>query len=192
MDVQPVTLEGRAVRLEPLALHHAEALARITVPEIFTFYTYAPQYSPEGLRKLIEFHLNSDRIAFAKIDKQTNQAVGVTTYLEINRQFRHLEIGHTWIGIAYQGTLINPESKYLLLRHAFETLGAIRVQLKTAGTNLRSQRAIEKLGAQKEGVMRKHRILHTGEIDDSILYSILDDEWLEVKTRLEARLGYIP
>ncbi|MCL4878677.1 MAG: GNAT family N-acetyltransferase [Anaerolineae bacterium] len=192
MNIQPITLEGRIVRLEPLALHHAEDLAQVAAPEIFTAYTYAPEYTPDGLRKLIEFHLNSDRIAFAKILRETNQAVGVTTYLEINHQFRHLEIGHTWIGKAYQGTQVNPESKYLLLRHAFEFLGTIRVQFKTAGTNFRSQRAIEKLGAKKEGVLRKHRILYTGEIDDSILYSILDDEWPAVKAGLETRLGYRP
>lgn len=190
MDVKPITLEGRVVRVEPLALIHAEDLVEIVTPEIFRAYTYAPEYTAEGLRKLIEFHINSDRVPFAIVYKETGKAVGVTTYLDINRQFRGLEIGHTWMGREVQGTQVNPECKYLLLRHAFEMLGAIRVQFKTAGTNLQSQRAIEKLGAKKEGVMRKHRILHTGEVDDSVLYSILDEEWPQVKARLEERLGY--
>lgn len=192
MDVKPVTLEGRVVRVEPLALHHAEDLAEIVHEDIFRCYTYIPEFSVDGLRKLIEFHLNSDRVAFAMIDKESGKAVGVTTYLEIIPAFRGLEIGHTWIGKHFQGTKVNPECKYLLLRHAFETLGAIRVQLKTAGTNTHSQRAIEKLGAKKEGVMRHHRILHTGQIDDSVLYSILVEEWPSVKSKLEERLGFIP
>ncbi len=112
--------------------------------------------------------------------------------MDVRPAHRGLEIGYTWIARAYQGTRVNPECKYLLLRHAFEKLGAIRVQLKTDGRNLQSQHAIEKLGAVKEGVLRKHLILPDGYVRDTVMYSITDSEWPHVKSRLEARLGYIP
>jgi RimJ/RimL family protein N-acetyltransferase len=103
---------------------------------------------------------------------------------------RSLEIGGTWYGLDYQGTAVNPECKYLLLKHAFESLGCIRVQLKTDARNPRSQRAIEKLGAVREGTLRSHMITSDGYVRDSVFYSILDREWYQVKAKLERRLGY--
>jgi RimJ/RimL family protein N-acetyltransferase len=108
--------------------------------------------------------------------------------LNIDLEDRSLEIGGTWYGLDYQGTLVNTECKYLLLKHAFETLGCIRVWLKTDARNLRSQRAIEKLGAIREGVLRNHMLLPDGYIRDSVVYSILPNEWPEVKTQLKTRL----
>jgi len=112
--------------------------------------------------------------------------------MDIRPEHHGLEIGATWIGKAYQGTSVNPENKYMLLRQAFERLGAIRVQLKTDGRNLQSQAAIAKLGAKHEGVLRKHVLLPDGYERDTVMYSITDDEWPAVKAALEERLGYVP
>jgi RimJ/RimL family protein N-acetyltransferase len=119
----------------------------------------------------------------------TGEPVGVSGYLEIRPEHRGIEVGRTWIGKANQGTRVNPESKHLLLRHAFETLGAIRVQLKTDLRNVQSQRAVEKLGAVREGVLRRYQIRSNGVIRDTVVYSILSEEWPEVRARLEARLA---
>ena len=113
------------------------------------------------------------------------RVVGSTSYLNISRGDRGLEIGSTWLGRPWQRTGINTEAKYLLLRHAFEDLGAVRVQLKTDARNLQSQAAIERLGAVREGVLRKHMLVRDGHLRDSVMYSVTDDEWPAVKTRLE-------
>jgi RimJ/RimL family protein N-acetyltransferase len=126
------------------------------------------------------------------VRQETGQSVGVTCYMDIRPAHRGLEIGSTWIARPYQGTRVNPESKYLLLRHAFENLGAVRVQLKTDGRNRQSQAAIAKLGAQREGVLRKHLILQDGYIRDTVMFSIIAEEWPAVKAGLETRLGYAP
>jgi RimJ/RimL family protein N-acetyltransferase len=129
---------------------------------------------------------------FAIIHLETGTAIGVTTYMDIQNHNRGVEIGNTWVARPHQGTNVNPEAKYLLLRHAFDDQGALRVQLKTDRRNLQSQRAIEKLGAQHEGILRKHVVMPDGYIRDSVMYSITDDEWASVKARLESRLGYVP
>ena len=118
----------------------------------------------------------------------TERAIGATRYLNIDPGNRNLEIGGTWYGLEHQGTGVNAEAKYLLLRHAFESLGCLRVQLKTDLRNIRSQRAIERLGAVKEGLLRKHMTQPGGYVRDSLIYSIIDDEWPAVKSGLEARL----
>jgi RimJ/RimL family protein N-acetyltransferase len=105
--------------------------------------------------------------------------------LNISRRDRGLEIGSTWLGKPWQRTRINTEAKYLLLRHAFEVLGAVRVQLKTDSRNVASQRAIERLGAIREGILRKHMLSQQGFMRDSVLYSIIDDDWPTIKGRLE-------
>ena len=129
---------------------------------------------------------------FAIVARQQGGAVGVTSYLDIRPRDRALEIGFTWLAKPYQGTAINPECKYLLLRHAFEDQNAIRVQLKTDLRNVQSQGAIAKLGAVREGVLRKHMICPDGYIRDTVMYSIVADEWPQVRQRLEERLGYVP
>ncbi len=194
MDVQPVVLEGRSVRVEPLALAHSDGLWRVAEPAIFAV-TPGPMgdWNRENWDVYMRKTLAMDgRLPFAIVLKESGQPVGTTSYFDIRPAHRGLEIGYTWLAQAYQGTHINPENKYLLLRHAFETLGAIRVQLKTDKRNLRSQHAIAKLGAKLEGTLRKHSILETGYIRDTVMFSITDDEWPEVKAGLEARLGYVP
>ena len=129
-----------------------------------------------------------NEIAYAFVSKADQRAIGSTRYLNIEPAHRSLEIGWTWIGTKYQRTVVNTECKYLLLTHAFEQLGAVRVQFKTDARNEQSRRAIERLGAVKEGVLRKSHTTHSGYVRDSVYYSIIDDEWPAVKQRL---LGFL-
>ncbi len=190
MDVRPVTLTGTVVRLEPLAPEHAEDLyAAAQDPRIGRYLPSDPSGSLEAMREWIAVPLHSPdkgaQCSFAIMEKETGRAVGSTRYLNILPVDRALEIGGTWLTTRVQRTAVNTECKYLLLRHAFEDLGAIRVQLKTDSRNDISQRAIERLGAVREGVLRKHMLVQNGYIRDSVMYSILDSEWPVVKARLE-------
>ncbi len=189
MTIAPVMLAGRTVRLEPLAAHHAADLAAAAEPGIFRYHVTVPDFSPDGLRRYIDLLCSRPAtIPFAQIHLASGKAIGVTTYLDIQPMHHALEIGTTWIATAHQGTHVNPEAKYLLLRHAFERCAANRVQLKTDARNLQSQRAIEKLGAVREGVLRSHIIMPDGFVRSSMLYSIVREAWPAVKARLEARL----
>lgn len=126
---------------------------------------------------------------WATRSKADNRIIGSTRFADIQTSHRTLEIGWTWLTPAVQRTALNTECKYLLLRHAFESLGALRVQLKTDQRNETSQRAIERLGAVREGILRKHRIVRDNYQRDSVMYSITDDEWPAVKAGLEAKLS---
>ncbi len=193
--VTPVTLTGRAVRLEPLTIdRHTEGLWQAVSPDTFQYFASVPaEWTLEGFRKYLQNLLAvPDMCPFCQVEVATNKPVGVTTFMEIRPAHRGLEIGSTWIGKTHQGTTINPEAKYLLLRHAFENLKAIRLQLKTDSRNLQSQRAIEKIGAKREGVLRNHYIMPDGHYRHSVYFSVTDEEWPEVKAKLEARLGYVP
>jgi RimJ/RimL family protein N-acetyltransferase len=128
-------------------------------------------------------------LPFAVIFKQNGRAIGATRYLEIRPEHHGLEIGGTWYGVNYQRTVVNTECKYLLLRHAFETLGCIRVQFKADSRNERSIRALERIGAVREGMLRNHMILADGTIRHSVYFSIIESEWPAVKERLEAWIG---
>lgn len=190
----PVILEGRFVRLEPLDLHHAEGLYAVGQEDSVWRYLLRPKLrnleDARGFvseaRQLLE---TGTQIPFAIIERETEQVAGSTRYLDIRPADHGLEIGYTWLGVPYQRTAVNTECKYLLLRHAFETLGAVRVQLKTDARNLRSQQAIERLGAVREGVLRKHMTVWDGFIRDTVFYSILENEWPCVKARLEQLLS---
>lgn len=196
MRVEPVTLVGRIVRLEPLSEAHIPGLAEVGADERIWQYTrYAPVRNEADMRAWVLDMLERQRtqgdLPFAVIHLASGKPIGATRYMDIHPEDRNLEIGGTWYGIAYQGTGVNTESKYLLLRHAFEVLGCIRVFFKTDVRNLRSQRAIEKLGAVKEGVIRNHIILPDGTVRSSVFYSILVEEWPAVKANLEARLAML-
>jgi N-acetyltransferase len=193
MNIERVTLSGRWVRLEPLNEAHVPDLAVVGLDEeIWRHMRYGEIRTEDDLRAWVQDLLRVEKLGgdlpFAVIFAESGRAVGCTRYLNIHPEDRNLEIGGTWYGLAYQRTAVNTESKYLLLRHAFETLGCIRVNFKVDQRNERSQRAIERLGAVKEGVLRKHMILQDGFIRNSVVYSILDDEWPAVKRRLEQRL----
>lgn len=196
MQVEPVTLNGRVVRLEPLSERHAADLSLVGLDEsIWRYMLYGSIQSEHQMRAWVQDMLKRQEdgtdLPFAVIDQKIDRAIGATRYLEIRRSDRGLEVGGTWYGLAYQGTAVNPECKLLLFRHAFEVLGCIRVQLKTDLRNLRSQKAIELLGAIKEGVLRNHMVTFDGSIRHSVYYSIIDSEWPAVKARLHERLAIL-
>ncbi len=194
MEVKPVTLTGRFVRLEPLSEEHVPGLTAIGMEdEIWKYMLYGPMRNENDMRAWVRDMLNRGAqgtdLPFAVIDLATGCVAGATRYLEIRLAHRGLEIGGTWYGAAFRRTRVNTESKYLLLKHAFEQLHCIRVQLKTDSRNQRSQRAIERLGAVREGILRNHLVLLDGHIRHSIYYSILDSEWPAVKARLQEMLA---
>lgn len=176
------------MRLEPLEERHASALASAASRELFAYHFPPRELSPAGFSEQIRGFAAAPLVAFAIVAKQTGRAVGQTAFLDLQPTHRALEIGLTWVAKGWQGSEVNPESKLLLLTHAFEELGCLRVQLKTDERNLQSQRAIEKLGAVKEGVLRKHMLLPDGFQRTTVLYSITDDEWPAVQAGLLARL----
>jgi RimJ/RimL family protein N-acetyltransferase len=193
MEVKPVVLQGKYVRLEPMTESHIPALAEIGVGQPFwDFMVYGYMNSAEDMgnwvREILSRAEKGTDVPFAAIHLASGRVAGATRYMNIMPKDRGLEIGGTWYGVEYQRTVVNTECKYLLLRHAFETLDCIRVQLKTDLRNERSQKAIERIGAVKEGVLRNHMILPNGRIRHSVFYSILDSEWERVKKRLEEML----
>jgi RimJ/RimL family protein N-acetyltransferase len=192
---KPVTLIGRVARLEPLSLAHVPDL---TVagrhPEIWLYMLYGNVQTEDDMRGWVEDILDRQArggdLPFAVIHQESGRAIGATRYLDIRPEHRAVEIGGTWYTPSFQRTPVNTECKYLLMKYAFETLGCIRVQLKTDLRNERSQRAIERIGAVREGVLRNHMILPDGVYRHSVYYSILDREWPMVKERLAEKLGY--
>ncbi|NOT09738.1 MAG: GNAT family N-acetyltransferase [Gemmatimonadales bacterium] len=193
MNPTPVVLYGDAVRLEPLDHAHAGDLVEAAAdPGIWQYMGSAQPKSLAEVKAWIDAAYKlaaaGDTIPFAVIRPADDVAVGSTRFLEIRREWRTLEVGWTWYAASAQRTAVNTECKYLLLKHAFEDLGALRVQFKTDGRNVRSQRAIERIGGVKEGVLRKQRINDDGYVRDAVYYSILDDEWPAVKTHLEGML----
>jgi RimJ/RimL family protein N-acetyltransferase len=191
MNVDPVRLEGEMLVLEPLRAEHAPELFPLAEPGLFS---HTLDWPADGSREAFEAWIGRCLAAPASLDfvlrlRETGEPVGCSAYLEIRPAHRGLEIGRTWIARRWQGTRVNPESKYLLLRHAFEDLGAVRVQFKTDLNNLHSQRAIEKLGGRREGVLRRYQMRANGTFRDTVMYSITDGEWPEVRSGLEVRLG---
>ena len=194
LEVKPVVLEGRHVRLEPMTEAHISALAEIGVGQDFwDFMVYGDMKTEEDMRGWVMDILSRAKkgtdLPFVAIHLESGRVAGATRYLNIMPHDRGLEIGGTWYGLDFQRTAVNTECKYLLLKHAFETLGCIRVQLKTDSRNERSQKAIERIGAKKEGVLRNHMILPDGHIRHSVFYSVLDSEWNDVKARLKDMMG---
>jgi RimJ/RimL family protein N-acetyltransferase len=195
MEVTPVVLTGQYVRLEPMTENHIPGLAEIGVGQPFWhFMLYGEMNSVDDMRNWVMDILSraaqGTDLPFVPIHLESGRVAGATRYLNIMPKDRGLEIGGTWYGPEFQRTMVNTECKYLLLRHAFETLGCIRVQLKTDLRNERSQKAIERIGAVKEGVHRNHMILPDGHFRHSVFYSILDTEWPGVKKRLEEMLSH--
>jgi RimJ/RimL family protein N-acetyltransferase len=195
MHIWPQTLEGRFVRLEPLAEIHVPGLAAVGLDDgIWQYMLYGRMRGQDDIRRwvmdLLKRAASGTEAPFAVVDLASGQIAGATRYLDIRPEHRGLEIGGTWYGVAFQRTAVNSECKYLLLKNAFEDLGCIRVQLKTDSRNIRSQLAIERLGAAKEGTLRNHMILPDGTVRHSVYYSILDSEWPQTKAFLEGRLGY--
>lgn len=189
MNVAPVTLNGKLVRLEPLERSHLTDLTAAGKDErIWAYMRYGTIDSEEKMLVVIDDLLahqaRGTDLPFSVILQESGKAIGMTRYLNIEAHNRAVEVGGTWYGAAYQRTGVNTECKFLLLEHAFERLDCIRVQLKTDLRNERSQRAIERIGAVREGVLRDHMILPDGTVRSSVYYSILAREWPAVKTHL--------
>jgi N-acetyltransferase len=193
MEVHPVTLTGRFVRLEPLTINHISGLFDASDPSIWRYMLYGDMLDIEDMRGWVVDMLNRAEngadLPFVVIHLASGRVAGATRYLEIRPEHRGLEIGGTWYGADYQRTAVNTECKYLLLKHAFEDLGCIRVQFKADSRNEKSLKAIERIGAKREGILRNHMVLLNGSFRHSVYYSIIDNEWAEVKSRLEKMLS---
>ena len=192
--IQPVTLTGSIVRLEPLSEQHVPDLFSAgNDASIWLYMRYGTMESEADMRRWVQMLLNAQLggtdLPFAVIHLKSGRAIGCTRYLEIDRHNRALEIGGTWYGVDYQRTAVNTECKYLLLQRAFEVLDMLRVQFKADLRNLRSQKALERIGAVKEGVLRDHVILPDGYMRSSVYFSILAREWPVVKARLLDKLS---
>ena len=183
MVVSPVMLEGAYLRLEPLTSVHLAGLAEVGLDEELWRWIPTPVRTQEEMAAYIEAALGEqergESLPFAIADKTTGRAIGSTRYGNIDRTHHRVEIGWTWVAREWQRTAMNTEAKYLLLRHAFETLGCIRVELKTDSLNARSRAAI----------FRNHMITASGRIRHTVYFSIIDSEWPAAKARLEAILS---
>ena len=194
MNITPITLQGAHARLEPPAEKHlADLLAASQHDEIWEYLPFGPYKTIDEWRAAVQRWRGQTEqgisVSFVIVRRSDERAVGMTAYIDIHSKDRWLEIGGTWLMPEVWRSAINTECKYLLLWHAFETLGCVCVQLKTDGRNIRSQRAIERLGAVKEGVLRKHMLTRGGYQRDTVMYSIVDSEWYAVKARLELLEG---
>lgn len=191
MPIEPVTLSNDVVTLEPLSLSHCNDITQAIDPDVFM---YMPMRSAvvtnNQVRRYIEFQMQRDNaVVFAVIDHATGRAVGSTSYMNIRHEHYGLEIGSTWISKSSRGTKINPSMKYLMLKHAIEDLGAIRVELRTDARNMHSRAAILKLGASYEGLMRNHIIMPDGHFRETAVYTITPEQWDDVSQRLLKRIS---
>lgn len=189
LSASATELSGTRVKLVPLEEAHTKDLFKAGQhPEIWLYMPMKVE-TLEEMTKLVQGALHAKEkgteFPFVIIDQETEQIVGSTRFLDISSSNRHLEIGWTWLSPVVWRTKINTETKYLLLRYCFETLSTIRVQLKTDGRNLRSQRAIERIGAKREGTLRRHRVMYDGYVRDTVYFSIIKEEWSKVKRNLE-------
>jgi RimJ/RimL family protein N-acetyltransferase len=192
--VAPITLEGKLVRLEPLTLQRLDELIEAgRSPELWTYTRSRPLNTPEAMRTqvlgLLQAQSKGTDLPFLTVHRPNNRVAGMTRFMDIQPDNRAVEIGGTFVAPEFQRTVVNTEAKYLMLRHAFEVWECLRVQFKTDVRNTASQRAIERLGAVPEGVLRDHIILHDGTIRSSIYYSILAREWPQIKARLVEKLS---
>ena len=195
MELTPMTLTGRVARLAPLAPEHAHDLFCASRDEnIWRLLVYGSMEHEADMHALVQELLRRQErgtdLPFTVVHRESGGIIGCTRYMNYTPEDRGVEIGGTWYTPAFQRTAVNTECKYLLLRTAFERLGCLRVQFKTDLRNERSQRAIERLGAVKEGVLRNHMILPDGTVRHSVFYSVIVEEWPQVKARLEGLLGY--
>lgn len=191
----PVTLEGSVVRLEAIRREHAQLfwdVAKTDLDDIFRWIPYSMR-TPEDFRTLVDKAFaeqeRGESIVFATVERTSGRAIGSTRFMNIDRANRRVEIGSTWIAPTWQRTAVNTEAKYLMLRHAFEVWGCMRVELKTDALNQKSRNAILRIGAKEEGTLRRHLVTWTGRVRDTVYFSILDAEWPGVKAKLEERLA---
>jgi RimJ/RimL family protein N-acetyltransferase len=191
-DINPVVLEGRHVRLEPLSREHLDGIiAAGSFDEIWTWLSVRPE-GRDGFALWIDTALAAadagTELPFTTFDRASGEIIGCTRYLNIERASRRLEIGWTWITPRMQRSYVNTEAKYLQLRHCFEELGCRRVELKTDARNAKSRAAMLRIGAQFEGIARKQMLTFDGANRDNAWYAFIDDDWPAVKVRLEPML----
>lgn len=192
MQIKPVTLEGKSVRLAPLKLEYLSELYEAASDESLWLWTVNVIKRREDMLRYVETALGEAArkvsVPFVTIDRATDKIVGSTRFGNIDARNRRAEIGWTWINPQWQRTRINTEAKLLMLTHAFETWDCIRVELKTDVLNEKSRAAILRLGAKEEGIFRRHQITDAGRFRDTVYFSIIDSEWEAVKTDLKRRL----
>jgi RimJ/RimL family protein N-acetyltransferase len=190
------TLEGRIVTLEPLAERHFAGLLAVGLAPDLWRWTIDRLATEGDMRRWLDDTLQEQAdgrsIPFATVERASGRVAGSTRFGHLDPENRHVEIGWTWVAPEWQRTAVNTEAKYLMLRHAFEVWNCHRVELKTDVLNVRSRRAIERLGAREEGVLRKYQRTQGGRMRDTVLYSILDTEWPGVKSGLGRRLWQPP
>jgi RimJ/RimL family protein N-acetyltransferase len=193
MKVEPVMLEGKRIRLEPLSFEHHAQLCEVGLDEDIWLLNPTQVRNSEDMRHYIAAALRDEQhemaLPFATIEKESGRVVGSTRFANISREHFRVEIGWTWIGKNWQRSFVNTEAKYLMLAHAFETLKCIRVELKTDSINERSRNAILRIGAKEEGTFRNHMITASGRIRHTVYFSITDSEWPLVKVRLQEKLA---
>jgi RimJ/RimL family protein N-acetyltransferase len=183
MDIRPIILDGRHVRLEPLTLQHVDAFR-----EAASEWNLTEKKVRESIESALRQQSAGSALPFATVDKSSSKVVGGTRFLNIVTPHRRLEIGSTWIAQPWRRTAINTEAKFLMLEHAFERLGCIRVEFIVDALNETSRKAILRLGAKEEGTLRRYIIREDGEIHDAVLYSIIESEWHSIRERLQEML----
>jgi len=193
VEITPVTLEGRHVRLEPLAREHRADLARLALePELWR-WTLTRIASLDDLDAYVETALSwrdaGTAMPFATIERSSGRAIGSTRFAHIDGSNRSLEIGWTWLGLPFHRRAFNTEAKLLMLGHAFERMGCVRVEFRVNEPNTRSRAAVVRLGAREEGILRHSQIAPDGRLLDWVYYSILSDEWPRVRQGLEQKLA---
>lgn len=193
MEIEPVTLEGEFVRLEPLATAHLERLCEVGLDESLWRLTTVNVENQDDMANYINSALADQKsgaaLPFVTIEKSSGKLVGSTRFGNIDKLNRRAEIGWTWINSNWQRTQINTEAKLLMLTHAFENWEMIRVELKTDELNEKSQNAIRRIGAKQEGIFRNHLITYSGRLRNSVYFSIIDSEWATVKKNLSEKLA---
>jgi RimJ/RimL family protein N-acetyltransferase len=191
--VEPVTLEGKVVRLEPMSLDHLPGLIAVGLDSDIWRWMPTSIQTPGEMRTYIEKALagrqSGAEMPFTTIEASTGRVVGGTRYMNIEPHHRRLEIGYTWLAPAWQRTALNTEAKLLMLGHAFGPLGALRVEFKTDSLNDKSRTALAGIGAIEEGTFRNHMVTDSGRRRHSVYFSVIEDEWPGVRQRLEARLA---
>jgi RimJ/RimL family protein N-acetyltransferase len=192
IDVKPAVIEGRGIRLEPLTADHHDALAAAVADGRLWGLWYTAVPAPDAVREYIQTALKGQdaghMLPWVVRNLASGAIVGSTRYHDIAPALDRVEIGYTWYGHSFQRTHVNTTCKLLLLAHAFDALGCRVVGLRTDAFNFRSQRAIEALGAKRDGVIRHFRVRPDGTVGDTVMYSILASEWPDVKRHLELRL----
>ena len=193
MQIAPVVLGRQHARLEPLTLGHVDALTEIGLDEDLWRWIPVQVRSREDMlayvRTAVQWQADGTALPFATIEQSSGRVIGSTRFMNIDQPNRHVEIGATWIAKPWQRTAVNTEAKYLMLRHAFEHFGCLRVELKTDALNEKSRSAILRIGAKQEGIFRKHMVCESGRVRDSVWFSIIDSEWPAVKAVLEEKLA---